>query len=106
MDLILEKLKPFVPWHITSKNIICLSFILFSGNKVQIFQGKTSGFIANSPQGSSESFGWDPIFIPTDFNTSNLLSYAQLDKKIKNEISHRGKALQKLMDHLKEKEKE
>ena len=41
-------------------------------------------------------FGWDAVFQPTGYDQT----YAELDKTIKNTISHRGKALQKLKDHF------
>ena len=41
-----------------------------------------------SPRGPT-NFGWDPIFEPAGRD----LTYAQMDKDDKNEISHRGRAL-------------
>ena len=70
-----------------------------SGEKVTLLQGKTTGRIAAAPQGP-DSFGWDSIFIPTQHDPTNDLSYAQMDKNLKNSISHRAKALEKLKLHF------
>ena len=42
------------------------------------------------------NFGWDPIFLP-DGHTE---TYAELSPVVKNSISHRGKALRSLCEHL------
>jgi inosine triphosphate pyrophosphatase len=60
------------------------------GETVHLFQGKTDGHIV-SPRGSL-NFGWDPIFQPVGYNQT----YAEMDKVIKNSISHRYRALNKL----------
>lgn len=65
-----------------------------------LFQGKTKGRIALHPQGPN-TFGWDPIFIPTDHYEQNQLSYAEMDKTLKNKISHRAKALEALQNYFK-----
>ena len=78
---------------------------LYSGTDVTIMQGVTRGRIAEKPQGG-DVFGWDPIFIPTDHDASNQLSYAQIQKSLKNEISHRSKALKLLQAHFNQKQEE
>ena len=60
------------------------------GDEVKVFEGRSDGTIV-SPRGSRD-FGWDPVFQPDGFN----LTYAEMDKAVKNTISHRGRALQKV----------
>lgn len=61
-----------------------------------IFQGSWEGEILTAPIGDG-GFGYDPIFwVP-----SHNMAAAQLEKTVKNKISHRGKALQLLTDTLK-----
>ncbi len=59
------------------------------------FEGACEGKIALSGAGRG-GFGYDPLFIPDGYKES----FAELGEKIKNNISHRSKALKKLRDHL------
>lgn len=61
----------------------------------QVFVGQTHGTIV-APRGSTD-FGWDPVFQPKGFDET----YAEMNKDIKNTISHRFLALDKLRDFLK-----
>lgn len=61
---------------------------------VKLFCGKCPGNIV-SPRGAT-TFGWDPCFQPDGFNET----FAEMDKTIKNGISHRGLALQDLKSRL------
>lgn len=64
------------------------------GKEVQIFEGRTEGKIV-VPRGKRD-FGWDPVFQPDGFE----LTYAELDASVKNSISHRGRALEKVKTFL------
>ena len=59
------------------------------------FEGKVVGEILYQKTGV-EGFGYDPIFKPTGFDQS----FAQMTMKQKNEISHRGVAVKKLIHFL------
>jgi len=61
-----------------------------------IAEGIWQGEILLGPQGKN-GFGYDPIFL--DYKTD--LSAAELTPELKNRISHRGQALQKLKQKLK-----
>lgn len=65
-------------------------------NETIIFEGVATGSIADEKNGK-EGFGYDPIFIPTGYQKT----FAELPLKIKNKISHRSKAIQLLLIHLK-----
>ena len=67
------------------------------GQDVKLFVGRTPGTIVapRFPEGVSV-FGWDPIFQPDGFSET----YAEMDKTIKNRISHRFRALDQLRSHL------
>ena len=60
-----------------------------------IFEGIVSGRIAYEKSGEG-GFGYDPIFIPDGYDQS----FAVLGNDIKNTISHRARAVQKLADYL------
>lgn len=96
---LLELLKPF-----PDKNERTARFkaaIALKGDNVEnVFIGTVEGAIASEPVGQS-GFGYDPLFIPDGFDQT----FGQLDKDVKNQISHRAKALNKLIDFLKTVEK-
>lgn len=58
-----------------------------------IYQGTWNGQILSAPQGDN-GFGYDPIFYVADYKCSA----AELTPEIKNRISHRGQALQQLLN--------
>lgn len=60
-----------------------------------IFEGICEGTILTEKRGKS-GFGYDPIFMPDGFNSS----FAEMDMNEKGNISHRGKAIEKLVTFL------
>ena len=60
-------------------------------------QGTWEGEIAFEEKGS-EGFGYDPVFKPADASCHA----AELEKSVKNTISHRGKAINELLEKLKQ----
>jgi len=54
------------------------------------FEGICRGTILTQPRGD-KGFGYDPVFQPNEYDQT----FAELDAKIKNKISHRGKAIRK-----------
>ena len=63
--------------------------------KVHQFEGIVNGEIIRERRGG-EGFGYDPIFQPEGYNKT----FAELGVNIKNNISHRARAAQKLADYL------
>lgn len=59
------------------------------------FEGRVTGRIAESPQGDM-GFGYDPVFIP-DGHTQ---TFAELGPAVKNQISHRARALNQMSSFL------
>ena len=60
-----------------------------------LFEGKVEGYISKDKQGN-EGFGYDPIFIPEN----DIRSFAQMSMQEKGAISHRGRAVKKLVTYL------
>ena len=63
-----------------------------------LFRGVCSGTISEEKRGKG-GFGYDPIFIPDGKNET----FAEMSISDKNRISHRTRAIQGLMDYLKNK---
>ena len=61
-------------------------------------EGIVEGTIATSLSGS-EGFGYDPLFIPEGHNST----FAEMSAEEKNAISHRGRAVAKLVEFLSNK---
>jgi XTP/dITP diphosphohydrolase len=64
-------------------------------DKKFLFEGICKGDILTSKQGK-KGFGYDPVFKPEGFEQS----FAEMTSEEKNKISHRGIAIQKLVEFL------
>ena len=64
--------------------------------QVHEFEGIVNGEITRERRGG-EGFGYDPIFQPEGYDKT----FAELGAEVKNQISHRARATQKLVEHLK-----
>lgn len=64
---------------------------------VKLFEGVAEGDIIREKRGG-EGFGYDPIFRPEGYDKT----FAELGHEIKNKISHRARAVQKLVEYLRE----
>lgn len=71
---------------------------LIKGGEEFLFEGIVEGSIATEERGE-KGFGYDPVFIPAEYPHS---TFAELGTDIKNEISHRARAVRKLAEFLKE----
>jgi non-canonical purine NTP pyrophosphatase (RdgB/HAM1 family) len=65
-----------------------------AAGEIQFFEGAITGNIV-APQGET-TFGWDPIFVPDGYD----LTFAQMTKEQKNNISMRTIACQKLFEYI------
>lgn len=92
MDLLLERLKGQTNRKARFRTVISL---VVDGES-HLFEGIADGVITESKSGS-EGFGYDPIFQPNGYEQT----FSEMTLTEKNKISHRGKAIQKLVDFLK-----
>lgn len=91
MDLVLQKLSEIKNRKARFKTVISL---VIDGLEIQ-FEGIVNGHILDEKRGKT-GFGYDPIFQPEESD----LSFAEMSMDEKNKISHRGRAVQKLVKYL------
>lgn len=72
------------------------AIVLMQGGDEHLFEGIVEGEILKRRRGT-DGFGYDPIFAPLEAG----VSFAQMGPEEKNRISHRGRAVQKLVEYLK-----
>jgi XTP/dITP diphosphohydrolase len=65
--------------------------VCHADEQTQLFDGACEGKIILEPRGQN-GFGYDPLFVPNGFDKT----FAELGDDVKNKISHRSKALEKL----------
>lgn len=68
--------------------------LVIDGKEKQ-FEGIAEGEITREKHGNS-GFGYDPVFLPDGYSKT----FAEMELHEKNKISHRGRAVQKLVNHL------
>ena len=73
------------------KTVICL----IVQSKQYLFEGSCKGIISKDRMGTG-GFGYDPVFVPEGYSKS----FAEMSPKEKIKISHRSKAVEKLLAHL------
>jgi XTP/dITP diphosphohydrolase len=91
MDLVLQKLSEIKNRKARFKTVISL---VIDGHEIQ-FEGIVNGHILEEKRGNT-GFGYDPIFQPDESH----LSFAEMTMEEKGKISHRGRAVQKLVEYL------
>ena len=91
MKLVLEKLKNHDNRNARFKTVVAL---IIDGEEFT-FEGIVTGEISHEKTGDG-GFGYDPIFLPED----QKISFAEMGSTEKNKISHRGRAVRKLIEWL------
>lgn len=84
----IEALKRTAAFH-------CVVALCHPDGNCEIFHGELNGIILEAPCGEG-GFGYDPLFLVPEFGKT----LAELNMEIKNRISHRGIALEKLKKHI------
>ncbi|MFG6383356.1 MAG: XTP/dITP diphosphatase [Lachnospiraceae bacterium] len=79
---------------------VCAIAAVFPNGETCVTVGTIEGYIGWEPAGEN-GFGYDPIFYVEEYNCST----AQLPMEVKNQLSHRGKALRSMKEKLIKKEK-
>ncbi len=92
-DYLLEQLKS--KSDRSAQFVTVLALYLPNSDQVHTFEGTVEGTIAEKAAGT-EGFGYDPVFIPTGYKQT----FAELGVEVKNTLSHRYRAVQKLKTFL------
>lgn len=77
----------------------CVMVLADAGKVLAHFEGVVEGRIIQEAQGAG-GFGYDPLFIPEGFEET----FAELGNEVKNTMSHRGRALAKVLAYLEQGE--
>lgn len=91
INKLLEALSHINNRNAQFKTVIALNY----RGQQQLFTGYAKGTITLNKTGNG-GFGYDPIFRPENYTET----FAEISPEIKNIISHRGKATQKLLTYL------
>ena len=94
MKKVLQKMQNIPERQARFRTVIALIL----GDKEYLFEGIVNGEILTSKHGQ-KGFGYDPIFYYPECKCTT----AQMDPEMKNELSHRGKALRKMREVIEKK---
>ena len=89
---LIEELKNKENRNASFQAVFC---IILSG-EIHFLKGKINGKIISEEKGT-EGFSYDPVFIPDGHEKT----FAEMNSEMKNQISHRAKAVQKLITFIK-----
>lgn len=93
-EKLLELMKD-MPYEKRRARFVSVISVVFPDGRDIKARGEINGYIATLPKGNN-GFGYDPLFIVPDYG----MTFAELSGEIKNQISHRGKALEVLKKKL------
>jgi len=91
VDLLLQNLEGQTNRNARFRTVITL---ILTGIEYQ-FDGIVPGIIITERRGMG-GFGYDPVFVPSGYDQT----FAEMSSEEKNRISHRGRAVKKLVEHL------
>lgn len=74
---------------------VCVLVLIINEDKVISVRGEVEGYIAESENGK-DGFGYDPLFYVPEHH----MTFAEMSGELKNSMSHRGRALEKLHEEL------
>lgn len=78
-----------------SAYFMCVLVMVWPDGREVVIEGRCDGHIAWPPRGD-KGHGYDPVFVPEGYDRT----FAEMDDGEKNALSHRGKALRKLVEVL------
>lgn len=94
-NALIEKLENVADPDRTARFRCCMALVLPDGREF-VTEGTMEGIIAREPKGIN-GFGYDPILFIPEYNRTS----AELSSEEKNNISHRGETLRKMIEVIK-----
>ena len=91
VDKLLEELKGKPNRKARFKSVVAM----VDGSRELLFEGIINGTIIHERRGTS-GFGYDPVFVPEGYDQT----FAEMPPALKNSISHRALAVDKLVNYL------
>jgi XTP/dITP diphosphohydrolase len=82
-----------LPW---TARFRCVMALAVNGESLGTFDGRVEGQVTTEERGEG-GFGYDSMFVPDGHDET----FAELSAEMKNELSHRARALAKVIDALK-----
>jgi len=95
MEKLFRELERLHPPPARSARFRCVIAIARGGKVLETVIGEVRGLIADSPRGEN-GFGYDPVFVAAGFTET----FAELPTEVKNRISHRARAVERLREFL------
>ncbi|RDV84747.1 XTP/dITP diphosphatase [Ammonifex thiophilus] len=92
---LLLKLLEGVPWEKRKARFRCVIAVVTPEGREYLAEGTVEGYILEEPRGR-EGFGYDPVFFLPEYGRT----FAELPLEVKNQISHRARALAKIKEIL------
>lgn len=84
-----------VPEARRGAHFTCVLLLIGPEGDEHVFEGQCPGRLRRDPRGGA-GFGYDPLFVPEGYEQT----YAELGDEVKNQISHRARAWEKLAEWL------
>jgi XTP/dITP diphosphohydrolase len=91
---VLEELAGYENRNACFRCVICLII----GGEEFLFEGRVDGVITKESSGI-DGFGYDPVFVPS----GHTQTFAEMPPYLKNGLSHRGRAVSKMLRYLSQK---
>lgn len=84
-----------VPDERRAARFVCAMALVTPAGGEHVERATMEGRLGREPRGNN-GFGYDPVFIPEGYDVTT----AELDPQAKDTISHRGKAVRAMVEHL------
>lgn len=96
LQKLIEEIKPLAEHERVASFVCIMVYLAHQDDPIPVItQGIWDGILVTEPRGKN-GFGYDPVF----FLESHNCTSAELPPEIKNQLSHRGKAIRKLLKKL------